>query len=42
VSAWLGARVFRAHNVRETRDVLDLVSAVRGDRGPAVARRGLA
>ena len=42
VSAWLGARVFRAHNVRETRDVLDLVSAVRGDRPPAVGRRGLA
>jgi dihydropteroate synthase len=42
VSAWLGARVFRAHNVRETRDVLDLVSSVRGDRPPAVARRGLA
>lgn len=42
LSAWLGARVFRAHNVRETRDVLDLVSAVRGDRDPAVGRRGLA
>jgi dihydropteroate synthase len=42
VSAWLGARVFRAHNVRETRDVLDLVSAVRGDHPPKVARRGLA
>jgi dihydropteroate synthase len=42
VSAWLGARVFRAHNVRETRDVLDVVSAIRGDRQPAVNRRGLA
>ena len=42
VSAWLGARVFRAHNVRETRDVLDLVASVRGERPPAVARRGLA
>jgi dihydropteroate synthase len=42
VSAWLGARVFRAHQVRETRQVLDMVSAIRGDRPPTVARRGLA
>jgi dihydropteroate synthase len=42
VSAWLGARVFRAHQVRETRQVLDMVSAIRGTRPPAVARRGLA
>jgi dihydropteroate synthase len=42
VSAWLGARVFRAHQVRPTRQVLDMVAAIRGDRPPAVARRGLA
>ncbi|GIF70672.1 dihydropteroate synthase [Asanoa siamensis] len=42
VSAWLGARLFRAHQVRETRRVLDTVSAIRGDRPPAVSRRGLA
>lgn len=42
VSAWLGARVFRAHQVRPTRRVLDMVAAIRGDRPPAVARRGLA
>ena len=42
LSAWLGARVFRAHNVAETRQVLDLVAAVRGTQQPAVARRGLA
>src|SRR5690349_72534 len=42
VSAWLGARVFRAHQVKETRRVLDMVAAIRGDRQPAVARRGLA
>jgi len=42
VSAWLGARVFRAHNVRETRDTLDMVATIRGDRLPAVTRRGLA
>ncbi len=42
VSAWLGARVFRAHQVAATRRVLDTVSAVRGDREPRVSRRGLA
>jgi dihydropteroate synthase len=42
VSAWLGARVFRAHNVRETRETLDMVATIRGDRPPAVTRRGLA
>lgn len=42
VSAWLGARVFRAHQVAATRRVLDMVAAVRGDRPPTVARRGLA
>jgi dihydropteroate synthase len=42
VSAWLGARMFRAHQVRETRRVLDMVATIRGDRPPSVARRGLA
>ncbi len=42
VSAWLGARVFRAHQVAETRRVLDMVAAIRGERPPRVARRGLA
>jgi len=42
LSAWLGARVFRAHQVRETRQALDMIAAIRGDRQPAVARRGLA
>jgi dihydropteroate synthase len=41
VCAWLGARVFRVHDVRATRDAVDLVGAIRGDRPPAVARRGL-
>ena len=40
VSAWLGARVFRAHNVAETRQVLDMVASIRGDRPPARAERG--
>ncbi|HEX6969827.1 MAG TPA: dihydropteroate synthase [Micromonosporaceae bacterium] len=42
VSAWLGARVFRAHQVRPTRRVLDMVASIRGDRPPALSRRGLA
>ena len=42
LSAWLGARVFRAHDVAETRQVLDMVASVAGTRPPAVARRGLA
>jgi dihydropteroate synthase len=42
VSAWLGARIFRAHHVAETRQVLDMVSAIRGDIPPARTVRGLA
>lgn len=42
VAAWLGARVFRAHDVAATRRVLDTVAAIRGDAPPAVALRGLA
>ncbi|MEV7329356.1 dihydropteroate synthase [Micromonospora sp. NPDC093244] len=42
VSAWLGARVFRAHQVAPTRRVLDMVASIRGDRPPAATRRGLA
>lgn len=41
VSAWLGARVYRVHEVAETRQVLEMVAAVQGRRPPAVARRGL-
>jgi dihydropteroate synthase len=42
VCAWQGARVFRAHNVAETRQVLDMVSAIRGTTPPRRAIRGLA
>ena len=42
VCAWLGARIFRAHQVTATREVLDMVSAIRGDEPPAQAVRGLA
>lgn len=42
VSAWLGAQVYRVHEVAETRQVLEMVSSIAGHRPPAVARRGLA
>jgi len=42
VSAWLGAQVYRVHQVAETKQVLDMVASIRGTRPPAVARRGLA
>jgi dihydropteroate synthase len=42
VCAWQGATVYRAHNVAETRQVLDMVSAVRGLTPPRRAVRGLA
>jgi dihydropteroate synthase len=42
VGAWLGARVFRVHNVTETRQALDMVAAIRGDQLPARLVRGLA
>lgn len=40
VAAWLGATVFRAHDVRATRRVVDMVAAIRGDRPPARTDRG--
>ncbi len=42
VSAWQGVRIFRAHHVVETRQVLDMVSAIRGDTPPARTVRALA
>jgi dihydropteroate synthase len=42
VAAWQGARVFRAHDVSATRQVLDMIATISGDRAPAVTRRGLA
>jgi dihydropteroate synthase len=42
VAAWLGAKVFRAHDVAATRQVLDMVASIRGERPPANPRRGLA
>lgn len=40
VAAWLGATVFRTHDVRATRRVVDMVASLRGDRPPARAVRG--
>ena len=42
VSAWLGARVFRAHDVAATVRALRMVAAIRGDIDVASAKRGLA
>lgn len=42
VAAWLGATVFRAHDVAATRRVVDMVASLRGDRPPTRAVRGLA
>ncbi|MFC0865895.1 dihydropteroate synthase [Sphaerimonospora cavernae] len=42
VCAWQGARVFRAHNVAPTRQVLDMVAVTRGVREPVRTVRSLA
>jgi dihydropteroate synthase len=41
VAAWLGATVFRTHDVRATRRLLDMVAVLRGDLPPARVLRGL-
>ncbi|MFC0629121.1 dihydropteroate synthase [Kribbella deserti] len=41
VSAWLGARVFRVHDVAAARQTLDMVAVLRGTAQPAGIRRGL-
>lgn len=40
VAAWLGTTVCRAHDVRATRRVVDMVASIRGDRPPVHAVRG--
>jgi dihydropteroate synthase len=42
VCAWHGARIFRVHQVRESRHVVDMVASIRGERPPARAVRGMA
>jgi dihydropteroate synthase len=41
ICAWHGARIFRAHQVRAARQVIDMVSAIRGDKAPARVVKGL-
>ena len=41
VAAWLGATVFRAHDVAATRRVVDMVATIRGDRDPVRSVRGV-
>ena len=41
VAAWLGTVCFRAHDVRATRRVVDMVASIRGDRPAAVNERGV-
>lgn len=42
LAAWHGARVFRAHDVAATRQVVDMVASIKGDRRPTAPHRGLA
>jgi dihydropteroate synthase len=42
VGAWLGARIFRAHDVKQTKQALHMVAAIRGDAVPTRIVRGLA
>ncbi len=41
VCAWQGARVFRVHDVAQTRQALDMISAIRGEGQPKRVVRGL-
>ncbi|MFT3860187.1 dihydropteroate synthase [Micropruina sp.] len=41
VAGWLGTVCFRAHDVRATRRVVDMVASIRGDRPAAVNVRGV-
>jgi dihydropteroate synthase len=42
VAAWSGARVFRAHQVKQTRQVVEMVAGIAGTRPPARVLRALA
>jgi dihydropteroate synthase len=42
VAAWCGTRVFRAHEVRRTRHVVDMVASIAGTRPPSAVLRALA
>lgn len=42
ICAWQGAMIYRAHDVAATRQTLDMVSSIAGERPPTFALRGLA
>src|SRR4051794_5091879 len=42
ISAWLGARIFRVHDVPAARQALDFIAVLRGSAQPAGTRRSLA
>jgi dihydropteroate synthase len=42
VAAFSGAKVFRAHEVRQTRRVVEMVASIAGTRPPALCLRALA
>jgi dihydropteroate synthase len=42
ICAWLGARIFRAHDVVQTRHTLDMLASIKGERPPARTVRALA
>ncbi|RKT52631.1 dihydropteroate synthase [Saccharothrix australiensis] len=42
IAAWQGAKVFRAHEVRRTRHVVEMVAGIAGTRPPARVLRALA
>ena len=42
VTAFEGARIFRVHEVAETREVVDMVASIKGLREPSSVTRGLA
>ena len=41
ISAWHGARMFRAHDIRATREVVDMVATIMGHREPKAPLRSL-
>lgn len=41
IAAWLGAKVFRAHDVRATRRTLDMIAILRGELAPARITRAV-
>lgn len=41
ISVWHGARVVRAHDVAATRQVVDMVASIKGDRPPAAPVRSI-